>query len=222
MQEFGDSRPSLGGLPPPTFSTKTGTQVSLLQHLLLWAGSREEGGNISRNGQGCRLLAHQPPKLPHCPSPPAASASHFRPVRGCKANTGLCRGLVEPGPAWALGPEPAWPLFPFRQLHSAKRGEGFCPEGACQAPTPAVLGPTPQPCRTSGPSGSHSVSSGSPCGQLTPSAPRASLPLCFSRCYGPEELARPICSTTAPFCTCSLTNFTSIPENLDKVDASPG
>lgn len=120
-----------------------------------WA-VRKRGGNISRNDQGCRLLAHQPPKLPHCPSPPAASASHFRPVRGCKANTGLCRGLVEPGPAWALGPEPAWPLFPFTQLHSAKRGEGFCPEGACQAPTPAVPGPTPQPCRISGPSGSHS------------------------------------------------------------------
>ena len=146
--------------------------------------------------------------------PPAASASPFRPVRGCRAHSGLHRVLMAPGPAWVLGPEPAWPPCPFRKLHSAKRGEGFCPEGVCQAPTPAVLGSIPQPCRTIRPSGGHSIVPESPRGQLTrllPPAFIASLPLCLSRCCGPEEVAEPMYSPTAPFYTCSLTGFTSIP-----------
>lgn len=95
-----------------------------------------------------------------------------------------------------------------------------------------ALGSSPQPCLTSGPSAGHSIVSGCPCGQLTPllpPAPRAGLLLCCSRWYSPEEVAELIPSPTAPSYShraisprCSLTDFTCIPKDLNKVDASPG
>ena len=128
---------------------------------------------------------------------------------------------MAPGLVWVLGPEPAWPPCPFRKLHSAKRGEGFCPEGVCQAPTPAVFSSVPQPCRTVRPSGGHSIVPESSHGQLTPLLPpasRANLPLCLSRCYGPEEVAGPMYSPTMP----SIHAHSQVsPASLNKVDACP-
>ena len=128
---------SLLTLEPRSHCSSTCTISYSLVQLLGWV-VRQKGATSAEMARAADTSA--PPtqhthKLSHCP-PPAASASPFTPVRGCRAHSGLHRELMAPGPAWILGPEPAWPPCPFRKLHGAKRGEGFCPEGVCQAPSP--------------------------------------------------------------------------------------